>query len=109
MERINPELAEIAGIHAGDGYLWYNGKRKEFDVSGGYDEIEYYNNYVVPLVNRTFGTDIKAKKFPLRNTYGFRTTNPKIIEKLKFWVFLQERKLLRSKFLKKFSITKTKT
>ncbi len=79
---INPELAEIAGIHAGDGYMRYIGKRKEFDVSGNYEEKDYYNNHVIPLFNRFFGLKIKGRFFPSRRTYGFRITHPKVLKQL---------------------------
>ncbi|MFH1064641.1 MAG: LAGLIDADG family homing endonuclease [Candidatus Woesearchaeota archaeon] len=73
--KITPELAEIAGIHAGDGYLRYRGKRKEVDISGGIDEKEYYDQHVIPLFNRAFGLSIRGRYFRSRNTYGFRTSD----------------------------------
>ncbi|MCD4666880.1 hypothetical protein K8R47_03655 [archaeon] len=69
--KFGSELAEIVGIHAGDGYLRYKGKRKEIDISGGYEEKEYYDKHVIPLFNETFGLSISGKFFPSRSTYGF--------------------------------------
>jgi intein/homing endonuclease len=68
---ITAPLAEIMGIHAGDGYLRYLGTRKEIDISGSTEERSYYDDYLIPLVNTTFQIDIKGKYFPSRNTYGF--------------------------------------
>ncbi|MBU1974125.1 MAG: hypothetical protein KKH52_01905, partial [Nanoarchaeota archaeon] len=80
---ITPELAEIAGMHAGDGYLRYEGKRKEFDISGGYEEREYYDDYIIPLFNKLFGLSIKGKFFPSRGTYGFVVRKKYVLDKLK--------------------------
>jgi len=71
MFNISPELAEVCGIHAGDGYLRNDGKRKEWDISGNVEEKEYYDNHVIPLFNKTFSLNIKGRFFPHRNTYGF--------------------------------------
>ena len=38
MIHISPELAEICGIHAGDGYLRGKDHRKELDISGNIEE-----------------------------------------------------------------------
>ncbi len=76
----SPELAEICGIHAGDGYLRNDGKRKELDISGAIDEREYYDNHVVGLFEKVFGFPLKPRFFPQRNTYGFVLRDVKIIE-----------------------------
>ncbi len=78
--KINSQLSELAGIHAGDGYLRYAGKRKELDISGGIDEKEYYDNHVIPLFNKEFNLNLKGKFFPSRNTYGFVVRNRHVIE-----------------------------
>ena len=77
---LNRELAEICGIHAGDGYLRNDGKRKELDISGNYEEKEYYDFHVIPLFNKFFKVQTKGKYFPHRNTYGFVIRNPNIIK-----------------------------
>ncbi len=79
MSALTEELAEICGIHAGDGYLRYTGKRKELDISGGIEEKEYYDNYVIPLINKLFKLSIKGVCFPLRKTYGFRCYNRTVV------------------------------
>lgn len=72
-KEITPELAEIAGIHAGDGYLRNDGKRAEIDISGHQrKDRSYYDNHVVPLFNKTFEIMARARDFPSRKTYGFR-------------------------------------
>ena len=51
----SPDIAEICGIHAGDGYLRNEGYQRELDISGNIDEKEYYDSHVVPLFERVFG------------------------------------------------------
>ncbi|MCX6801397.1 MAG: hypothetical protein NTZ73_04370 [Candidatus Diapherotrites archaeon] len=78
---MTPDLAEVCGIHAGDGYLRNrNNRHFELDISGNVDEKEYYDEHVVPLFERVFGIKIKPKFFPHRNTYGFLICNRKVCE-----------------------------
>ena len=79
---ISPELAEICGIHAGDGYLRGPNKRAELDISGGLEEKEYYDIHVVPLFAKTFGIELKAREFPSRRTYGFVIRDKAVIAKM---------------------------
>ena len=66
---LTPELAEIFGIHAGDGYMRLRGNKGEIDISGHLEEKEYYDNRVVLLFNKCFGINVKARYFS-RGTYG---------------------------------------
>ena len=77
---MTPELAEICGIHAGDGYLRNDGKRRELDISGSMDEQEYYNCHVVPLFEKAFNIKIVPRFFPCRGTYGFVIRDKSVIE-----------------------------
>jgi intein/homing endonuclease len=81
--KLTPDLAECIGIYAGDGYLRYHGFRKELDISGGYEEQEYYDGHVIPLFNKVFGLNIKGRFFPSRRTYGFWTSDKVVIETFK--------------------------
>jgi len=80
MMKISPELAEACGIHAGDGYLRDDGKRRELDISGSIEEKEYYDEHVVPLFEKLFNIKIKPRIFPSRNTYGFVIRDKRIIK-----------------------------
>tara|TARA_B100001971_G_C18141296_1_gene510518 strand:+ start:262 stop:1041 length:780 start_codon:yes stop_codon:yes gene_type:complete len=77
---ISPEIAEICGIHAGDGYLRNDGQRREWDISGAIEEREYYDRHVIPLFNKVFKLHIKGRFFPSRYTYGFVIRDRKTIE-----------------------------
>ncbi len=73
MIEITPELAEICGIHAGDGYFRLRERNKgEVDISGHLEEKNYYDYHVIPLFNKIFNLNIKGREFS-RGTYGFVT------------------------------------
>ena len=67
----NALLAELCGIHAGDGYLRNHGRRVELDISGSLEEKVYYDDHVIPLVSKLFGIKIQGREFKSRKTYGF--------------------------------------
>jgi len=69
---MTPDLAEICGIHAGDGYMRKRGNIYELELSGGFDEKEYYDSWVVPLYEKVFGIKITPQYFKTKGTYGFR-------------------------------------
>jgi len=73
-------LAEICGIHAGDGYLRNDGKRRELDISGNIEEKEFYNEHIIPLFKRTLNVCAEGRYFPSRNTYGFVSRQLEVIE-----------------------------
>jgi len=76
MLRINPNLSEICGIHTGDGYLRKRKNKIELDITGSTEEREYYDNYVIPLVNELFELNLVGRIYS-KGTYGFVTTNSK--------------------------------
>lgn len=72
------ELAEVCGIHAGDGYMRLRGENKgEVDISGSLEEKDYYDNYVVPLFNKFFDLQLNGRSFS-RGSYGFVTYNKNV-------------------------------
>jgi intein/homing endonuclease len=75
-------IAELCGIHAGDGYLRNDGKRIEWDVSGSVEEKEYYDEHVIPILNKTFDLDVNGRFFPCRNTYGFVVRDKEVVKKI---------------------------
>ena len=92
--QLTKEIAEIAGIHAGDGYLRYLGKRKELDISGNIEEKEYYDNHISKLFQESFNIKINNKFFKSRNTYGFVLRDKKVINLLKKLNFSSGKKTL---------------
>jgi intein/homing endonuclease len=79
---LNSDLAEICGIHAGDGYMRKRSHSYEFELSGGFDEKEYYDLHVVPLFERYFNIKIKTQYFKTKHTYGFRICKKEVCEVL---------------------------
>ena len=73
-------LAEICGIHAGDGYLRNDGKRVELDISGNLEEQGYYDLHVTKLFKEEFFKFPNPKYFPSRKTYGFVIRSKNIVE-----------------------------
>jgi hypothetical protein len=80
MVKITSEIAEICGIHAGDGYLRNDGKRVELEISGNMEEKEYYDSHVIPLFNKIFNINLIGRFFPSKNTYGFVIRDKKVIK-----------------------------
>jgi len=78
--KISKELAEIFGIHAGDGYLRNDGKRTELDISGHVEDKEYYDKHISNLFLKEFNLKLNCRYFPHRNTYGFVVRQKEIIE-----------------------------
>lgn len=78
--KFTPDLAEVCGIHAGDGYLRNKNYKRELDISGSVEEKPYYDAHVVPLFSRVFGIEIKGRMFSSRGTYGFVIRNRKVVE-----------------------------
>lgn len=80
MSEITPELVELCGIHAGDGYLRDDGKRRELDISGSLEEIDYYDSHVCNLFKKALNIKVQPRKFNSRNTYGVVIRNREVIK-----------------------------
>lgn len=74
MVEMTPRLAEICGIHAGDGYLRHRISKIELEFGGHPEERDYYDKHVIPMINKIFNLNIKGKTY-VKGTYGFVTTN----------------------------------
>lgn len=77
---VSAELAEIFGIHAGDGYLRNDGKKRELDISCHVEDKDYYDKHIAKLFLKEFGIEPICRYFPARNTYGFVVRQKEIIE-----------------------------
>jgi len=81
MVLLNRELAEVCGIHAGDGYLRSFRNRKELDITGNMEERQYYDQHVIPLFNRVFGLKLVGKAYS-KGTYGFISSSKEVANTL---------------------------
>jgi hypothetical protein len=77
-----PELAEVCGIHAGDGYLRNKNYNRELDISGSFEEQDYYDKGVIPLFSRVFGIKVIGRAFLSRRTYGFVIRDKTVVESM---------------------------
>ena len=94
MAEISEELAEICGIHAGEGYMRLRKHGKgEVDISGHLEEKDYYDNHVIPLFNKECNLEIKGRSFS-RGTYGFVSYQKIVRDKLLEMGFPSKKKSL---------------
>jgi intein/homing endonuclease len=106
MSNISTNLAEFAGIHAGDGHLHKRGN--SIEISGGIEEKTYYDNYIIPLCNNLFNDNINGRHFKSKGTYGFYSTNKEMIYTLLKLGFPKGKKTHTVDIPKKIMISKNK-
>ena len=83
--RVDEEIAELIGIHLGDGCLSVTNTYQEYALSGDLtEEREYYEKRVIPLFNRKImvpllGKPVKGKPDPSNGVYGFHVFKPEVV------------------------------
>lgn len=88
---IDGDLAEIIGIHVGDGCISVNKRYKEYYLGGDLnEEKDYHNKWVAPLFNKKvmiplYGKKVLYKEHPKVGIYGFHIFDSKIVEKFAEW------------------------
>lgn len=86
MEEMTPKMAELCGMHMGDGCISITKKYREYALLGDMvEEKTFYDNYVVPLFNRELavpltGIKINPKKYEKMGVYGIITFKREIVE-----------------------------
>ncbi len=84
--KIDCDMAEIIGIHIGDGCISKNKRYSEYYLGGDLkEEKEYHNNWVAPLFNRKimlplYNKKVNYKEHPKVGIYGFHIFNDKIVK-----------------------------
>ncbi len=84
--QIDAKIAELAGIHIGDGCISVTKRYKEYALCGDInEEREYYDMWVMPLFNEKIalpllGCDVVAKENPSNGVYGIYVFEPKVVE-----------------------------
>ncbi len=70
---ITPDLAYLAGFINGDGHLCYRKDKNEYSIfcSGNLkDEVEFYNQILIPLFKELFNVNMKIKTQKSNSTYN---------------------------------------
>ena len=61
LEKLNSKIAELIGMHIGDGTLYRTNTGTVWELRGALNEKDYYYNNVVPLLNSIFNKEFKPK------------------------------------------------
>jgi ATP-dependent Lon protease len=83
--KISNELAEIIGIHIGDGCISINDRYSEYAILGDItEEKDYYDEILVPLYNKIIfkkilGREVSPKKYLKNGTYGIMIFDKKVV------------------------------
>jgi intein/homing endonuclease len=84
--KIDGDLAELMGIHIGDGCISENDRYSEYYLGGDItEEKEYHDTWVGPLFNRKimqrlFKRDVNYKEHPKVGVYGFYIFDKKLVD-----------------------------
>lgn len=84
--KIDEDLAELLGIHIGDGCISVTERYSEYYLGGDLiEEREYHDNWVAPLFNKKimnplFGKNVTYKEHPKLGIYGFHIFNKELVD-----------------------------
>lgn len=84
--KIDEDLAELLGIHIGDGCISENKRYSEYYLGGDLiEEKEYHDNWVGPLFNKKimnplFNKNVNYKEHPKVGVYAFHIFDKKLVD-----------------------------
>tara|TARA_Y100000310_G_scaffold325870_1_gene390038 strand:+ start:2401 stop:3111 length:711 start_codon:yes stop_codon:yes gene_type:complete len=84
--KIDGDMAELLGIHIGDGCMSVNDRYSEYYLGGDLkEEKEYHDNWVGPLFNKKvmiplFNKKVNYKEHPKVGIYGFHIFNKELVK-----------------------------
>jgi intein/homing endonuclease len=84
--QIDDDLAELFGIHIGDGCISVNSRYSEYYLGGDItEERDYHDNWVAPLFNKKimiplYNKNVNYKAHPKVGIYGFHIFDKRIVE-----------------------------
>ena len=84
--KIDGDMAEILGIHVGDGCISVTDRYSEYYLGGDLkEEKEYHDNWVAPLFNKKVmlpvcKKEVVYKEHPKVGVYGFYIFNKRIVD-----------------------------
>jgi hypothetical protein len=78
--KLTEGISEICGTIIGDGWIQSN-ERNMFITGSPTEDKFYYDNYLVPLLNKEIGLKLKGRNFISWRTYGIGIYQKQIIHK----------------------------
>jgi intein/homing endonuclease len=61
LEKLNSKIAELIGMHTGDGTLYRTNTGTVWELRGALNEKDYYYDNVIPLLSSIFNKEFKPK------------------------------------------------
>ena len=88
--KLTKELAEVIGIHVGDGSLYKTNTGMAWEIRGDLKERSYYENHLCHLLKDIFGIEITSKyrSGGKNGVWGVRICNPDVINVLLEYSFV---------------------
>jgi len=74
-------IAELCGAIIGDGWIQSN-EKSFFLVGDPKEDKEYYDIYMIPLINKILNLELKTKNFPYWKVYGTSIHKKEVIKRL---------------------------
>ena len=80
---ITPHIAELIGMHVGDGTLYKTNRSLVWEMRGGLDEKEYYNQHVAKIMLSIFGIEFRPKfrSGGKQGCFGIQTSKKEVSQK----------------------------
>tara|TARA_Y100000310_G_C20595324_1_gene770205 strand:- start:146 stop:769 length:624 start_codon:yes stop_codon:yes gene_type:complete len=82
--KLTPQLAELIGMHVGDGSLYKTNTGLVWELRGDLKEKDYYEKHIVPLINNLFNINLisKFRNGGKNGVWGIQTCNKQVISTL---------------------------
>lgn len=92
--KLTVELAELIGMHVGDGSFYKTDCGRVWELRGDLKEKDYYENHICPLINGLFNLDVQSKfrSGGKNGCWGVRICKKEFIDNLISFGFVLGRK-----------------
>ena len=83
-QKINQFVAELVGLHSGDGTLYLTNRSIVWELRGSLEEKEFYQKYLKSLLYKIFKTNFEPKfrSGGKNGCFGFQITKKEVVYKL---------------------------
>lgn len=94
IQQLTPQIAELLGMHVGDGTLYRTQRGLVWELRGNLDEKEYYTDNVVPLLKFIFKKDFvpKFRSGGKNGCFGIQTSDKDVTSLFLTFGFLPGKK-----------------